>query len=159
MTIENAILEALIQDIRNMEQIYMYILDVHGMDIEPTELRKTVRKLLSEKFLEVVSTYDEGPRGNVLDFCWIELTADGEDECIKRDLMLTVEEYIHDIIEVRGRRGESCSGDDLKKAISQNYKRFDKEKPKDIIENLEDEGKIPRCTRCWDGSADLTIET
>lgn len=92
MSISDGILESLIQDGRTIELIQSYLLQCCSLNVSVNELKQYINNLYSKKFIKIAfppeyinSAYlDE----RYFDEYWFDLTAEGEQECIKRGLMI-----------------------------------------------------------------------
>lgn len=94
MTIDNAILESLIQDGKTIELIRNYLQDCCNLVISLEELKENIidlyrRNLLKVAFpLQYVGTLRL--QDSLFKEYWFELSDGGEKECIKRNLMSEV---------------------------------------------------------------------
>lgn len=91
MTIENAILESLIQDGRNIELISNYLQNCCDICISLESLKEIIIKLHKLDLLKVAFPPQYANTLYLQDFLlndyWFELSDIGEKECIKRNLM------------------------------------------------------------------------
>lgn len=92
MTLEERILESLVQDGRNLEQIFEYLLYYHERFIK-SDIILIIRRLFDKGWIKIEypnSLKDDTIiREKYLYDYWFGLTMDGESECIKRNIMIS----------------------------------------------------------------------
>ena len=92
MVVDNAILESLIQDGRTIELINGYVLNCCNIVISSDELKERIKVLYKQNLLKVDFPQEYANvkclKDSLFTQCWFGLSAKGEKECIKRNLML-----------------------------------------------------------------------
>lgn len=91
MTIDNAILESLIQDGKTIELIHDYLQDCCNLVISLEELKENIIELYKQNLLKVAFPLQYVDvlclQDSLFKEYWFELSGEGEKECIKRNLM------------------------------------------------------------------------
>lgn len=91
MTIDNAILESLIQDGKTLELISNYLQDCCELVISLEELKESIIGLYKRNLLKVAFPLQYVGvlclQDSLFEEYWFELSDEGEKECIKRNLM------------------------------------------------------------------------
>jgi len=92
MTIENAILESLIQDGRTIELINSYLLNCCDISISLEKLKESIIMLHKLDLIKVAFPPQYANtlylQDSLLNDYWFELSDTGEKECIKRNIII-----------------------------------------------------------------------